>query len=145
MHGGVTCSEREVIDLTTIKEYAQTHGVSYEAIRRQVSKHQDELAPHIVREGRTQFLTDDGVAVLDRIRANNPVIVMQQDETERVQALELERQQLQERVIQLQEQVISLQSQMQELEHSNVLLLQQQIDQQEQATGGWLRRLFRRR
>jgi hypothetical protein len=34
---------------------------------------------------------------------------------------------------------------MQELEHSNVLLLQQQIDQQEQATGGWLRRLFRRR
>ena len=45
--------------MVTLKEYAEKKSISYEAVRKQVSRYREELGDHIKKEGRTQYL-DDG-------------------------------------------------------------------------------------
>ena len=55
----------------TIKEYALSRGVSYEAVRMQLKRYGQQLDGLIERQGRTQYLTDEAVAFLDSKRANS--------------------------------------------------------------------------
>ena len=55
----------------TIKEYASSRGVSYEAVRMQLKRYGQQLDGFIERQGRTQYLTDEAVAFLDSKRANS--------------------------------------------------------------------------
>ena len=69
----------------SIKDYAKQKGVTYEAIRKQISRYKAELEGHIVVDHRRQLL--DAVAILDKHREGNPVIVYQQDKDEELQNL----------------------------------------------------------
>ncbi len=73
--------------MKTIKQYAEEQGVSYEAIRRQISTYKDELKEHIVIKGRTQYLDDWAVEFLSHKRKENPVILVSQEKADEVEAM----------------------------------------------------------
>ena len=58
--------------MVSIRDYAKMNNVSYEAIRQQVKRYEDELNGHIIKQNRTQFLDDVAVDILDQHRKENP-------------------------------------------------------------------------
>ena len=74
--------------MITIRDYAKENNVSYEAIRKQIKRYEDELNGHIIKQNRTQFLDDIAVAILDQHRRENPVIIVNQDTDFRLKQLE---------------------------------------------------------
>ena len=74
--------------MITIRNYAKENNVSYEAIRKQIKRYEDELNGHIIKQNRTQFLDDIAVAILDQHRRENPVIIVNQDTDYRLKQLE---------------------------------------------------------
>ena len=74
--------------MITIRDYAKENNVSYEAIRKQIKRYEDELNGHIIKQNRTQFLDDIAVAILDQHRRENPVIIVNQDTDSRLKQLE---------------------------------------------------------
>ena len=75
------------VNMKTIKQYAEEQGVSYEAIRKQISTYKDELKEHIVIKGRTQYLDDWAVEFLSHKRKENPVILVSQEKADEVEAM----------------------------------------------------------
>ena len=73
--------------MITIRDYAKENNVSYEAIRKQIKRYEDELNGHIIKQNRTQFLDDIAVAILDQHRRENPVIIVNQDTDFRLKQL----------------------------------------------------------
>lgn len=76
------------MNVVSLKDYAAQKNVSYEAVRQQVVRYKDELAGHVIRDGRQQLLDEDAVAFLDAKRMKNPVAIIQSDKDERIAALE---------------------------------------------------------
>ena len=74
--------------MITIREYAKENNVSYEAIRQQLKRYENEFAGHVIKQNRTQFLDDVAVAILDQHRRENPVIIVNQDTDSRLKLLE---------------------------------------------------------
>ena len=65
--------------MVSIRDYAKMNNVSYEAIRQQVKRYEDELNGHIIKQNRTQFLDDVAVDILDQHRKENPVVIINKD------------------------------------------------------------------
>lgn len=63
----------------SLKSYAESHNISYEAVRQQVTRYRKELENHIIQDGRQQFLTEEAVAFLDEKRCKSPVVIIQED------------------------------------------------------------------
>ena len=61
--------------MISIKDYAKETGVSYEAVRQRIKRYEADLEGHIHRQGRTQFLDDVAVAILNDHRLQNPTVV----------------------------------------------------------------------
>lgn len=76
--------------MITIKDYAKQKGVSYEAIRKQIKRYEDELEGHLVKQNRFLMLDDDAVRFLDSKRSENPVIVYEQNKDEELEQLRKE-------------------------------------------------------
>lgn len=76
------------MNVISLKDYAAQKNISYEAVRQQVVRYKDELAGHVIRDGRQQFLDEEAVAFLDAKRQKNPVAIIQQDKDEQIEALE---------------------------------------------------------
>lgn len=74
--------------LISLKDYAEQKNISYEAVRQQVKRYEKELGPHIIRDGRQQFLDEEAVAFLDAKRQKNPVAIIQQSKDDRIDELE---------------------------------------------------------
>ena len=88
----------------TIKEYAASRGISYEAARQVVKRHREELGEHAASPGKNQALELDGAAVemLDGWRASNPVVVLAASQSEELERLRAENDALKNQVIALQ-------------------------------------------
>lgn len=54
--------------MISLAEYAEQQHVSYEAVRQQVARYQNELDGHIVRQGRKRLLDDVAIEFLDSHR-----------------------------------------------------------------------------
>ncbi len=104
----------------TIKEYSMSRGVSYEAVRKQVSAlKKKELKKHIKYNGRTAELDDYAVEVLDQHRQQREVVVVASNiDTQK----ELER--LHNQVHQLQAELLKRADKITELIEKNSLLLE---------------------
>lgn len=76
--------------MISIKDYAKENGVTYEAVRQQVKRYHQELAGHIHIQGRTQYLDDVAVAILNSHRSVNPVVVYDKGAGEDFRALQQE-------------------------------------------------------
>ena len=82
------------MNVISLKDYAKQNNISYEAVRQQVVRYKDDLAEHIIRDGRQQFLDDEAVAFLDSKRQKNPVAIIQMDKDEQIEALRNEKEAL---------------------------------------------------
>lgn len=80
--------------MMTLRDYAKKNNISYEAVRKQVVRYQKELAGHLIKDGRQQFLDEEAVAFLDAKRKKNPVAIYQMDKDEQIERLENENKQL---------------------------------------------------
>lgn len=76
--------------MITIREYARKNNVSYEAIRKQIKRYENELKEHIIKQHRTQFLDEVAVEILDRHRGESPIVIVNQDTSSKLQLLEEE-------------------------------------------------------
>lgn len=56
--------------MITTKEYAKSRDISYEAARQSIKRHHEEIAPHIHKHGKTQYIDDEGIEILDRYRVS---------------------------------------------------------------------------
>ena len=70
--------------MITIKDYAQQQGISHQAVYQMLGTHKDELDPHIVKQGRTRFLTDEAVEILEKYRQQAPIVMERQDQVARI-------------------------------------------------------------
>lgn len=90
--------------MITTKEYAKSRDISYEAARQSIKRHHDEIAPHIHKHGKTQYIDDDGIEILDRYRVSkSPEVYLGKENPA-------------ETIDQLKNQIILLQNQIIELE-----------------------------
>lgn len=78
--------------MVTLREYAAKWDISYEAVRRQVSRCSKELEGHIIMKGKVKYLDDDAVRILDSKRATNVVRVYDHDPENDQQIKEAEKQ-----------------------------------------------------
>ena len=76
--------------MITIKEYAKKNNVSYEAIRKQIKRYENELNGHVIKQNRTQFLDEVATAILDKHRKENPIVILNQDTDNQIQQLKEE-------------------------------------------------------
>lgn len=92
----------------TIKEYAASRGVTYEAVRQVVKRHREELGEHAAAPAKNQALELDAVAVemIDGWRAASPVVVLTTSQAEELEQLRQENKALMGQVIALQGQLL---------------------------------------
>lgn len=94
--------------MITFKQYAADHRISYESVRKQVQRYKDDLAGHVLKQHRTQYLDDYAVNFLNERRNRTVVISLSEEaqkEAERVGNLQEENKQLLYKIAQLEEQL----------------------------------------
>lgn len=74
--------------MITIKEYAEQRGVSHQAVYKQLQTHAAELKNYIVKNGRTRYLTEEAVAILEQYRETSPQIIERANDHEKIEELE---------------------------------------------------------
>ena len=116
--------------MLTIKEYADKQGVTIQAIYQSLKSQEnlERLKDHVFLENGRKMLDDYAVKVLDESRKQNPIIVMQEKENERLQELESENKKLTAAIIELQEKLIHKQDLIQEI--NNKLIESKQYEMQ---------------
>ena len=116
--------------MISIREYAKSKNVSYEAIRKQINRYKNELEGHISKVGRTQFLDDEAISFLDGKRAENPIIIMEADKDEELAMLRDENKKLLLKLTEVQEALLKAKDQTLLAEQQKLLLedKEKQID-----------------
>lgn len=99
-----------------MKDYAEKHSISYEAVRKQVKRYQNELKAHIHKVGRTNYLDEEAEAFLDDKREKNPVIVVEDGRKDEIQRLYDENKALLLKITELQSLLIDEKENVQQLQ-----------------------------
>lgn len=113
---------------TSIKDYAKSRKITYEAARQQVKRYEKELQGHIHRQNRTQYLDDYAVGLLDDHRQQNPVVVVNQDRDAELEQLRSENKTLLQQVAMLQDKLLTAHESAIEAAKQTVLLDAAQAD-----------------
>lgn len=116
--------------MITIKDYAKEKNVSYEAVRKQISRYKNELNDHIVKKNRTQYLDDYAISFLNDRRKENAISIINTERTEYIKELENDNRRLYKKIELLQEQLLEAQKMTSKtiLLESNVNTLQKEND-----------------
>lgn len=96
--------------METIKQYAERHSVSYEAIRKQVERYKKELDGHVFQKGNTKVLDDEAIKFLDARRKDNPVIMYERERTEEEKRVRADLEQSRLIIMELQNRMIEMQA-----------------------------------
>lgn len=120
----------EEVFMVTIRDYATSHHVSYEAIRSQVARFKDELEGHIIMQNRTQLLDDWAVNFLNQKRREHPFTVMNDDRRAEIEALEAQVESLKALVAQVQEERNKAQLKIQQLQEDAMTFLEEKVKHQ---------------
>ena len=104
------------MEFMTLKQYADSRNVSYEAVRRQVVKYRKEIADHIIRKDGVQYLDQDAIAFLSEKRRASPLVVVHETNTEKITELEAEIETLKLKLIQTQDEVVQSQKRVIEMQ-----------------------------
>ena len=113
---------------TSIKDYAKSRKITYEATRQQVKRYEKELQGHIHRQNRTQYLDDYAVDLLDDHRQQSPVVIVNQDRDAELEQLRTENKTLLQQVAMLQDKLLAAQESAIEAAKQTVLLDAAQAD-----------------
>ena len=108
------------MELVTIKQFADSQGISYEAVRKQLQKYSEELSGHVIRKDRTRYLDEKAVEFLKERRRESPIVLQTIDQGEeigrlqdQVESLKAQLVTAQNKLLEAQERVISLQDEAQ--------------------------------
>lgn len=93
------------MELVTIKQFAESQEISYEAVRKQINRYSDELSGHIIKQGRKSFLDKWAVEFLETKRRERPVVLASIERTE-------ENEYLREQIEKLKTQLLSAQNEL---------------------------------
>lgn len=115
--------------MLSLKDYANTKGVSYESVRKQVNRYKEELEGHINKVGRTQYLDDEAVEFLDSKRAEHPVVVVEMEKDEEIQRLNDENKTLLIKVAELQDKIVSLSEKLLVEKEERIALLEEKKEE----------------
>ena len=96
-----------VVEMVTIKDYADSQNVSYEAVRKQIVRYKDELDGHIAVKNRTQYLDDWAVKFLTGRRREHPVILVNQEKDESIETMKQHIESLRSQLMQAQNELLS--------------------------------------
>lgn len=66
----------------TLKQYADSQGISYEAVRKQVTRYSEELSDHIIKLSRKRYLDQYAVEFLTERRRESPIILVNMNQSE---------------------------------------------------------------
>lgn len=94
--------------MQTIRQFADSQHVTYEAVRQQIERYKKELKNHIKKQGRTRYLDDEAVAFLTKKRQEVSVFVLP-DLSEELQRMRKENDELKNQLLTAQRTVIALQ------------------------------------
>ena len=104
------------MELMTLKQYADSKGISYEAVRKQVNRYQEELKGHIVVKNRTQYIDQWAVDFLSERRRESPIVLVTEDQkeqiaqmTEQIETLKAQLLAAQNELLSAKDQIINLQ------------------------------------
>lgn len=101
--------------MITIREYAASRNVTYEAVRRRVDRYADKLGEHVVMKGNTRFLDDKAVEFLDETGKKMPIAIVNEAITEENENLRKQILELQAEVSRWKETSFTIQTQRSEL------------------------------
>ena len=108
------------MELVSIKEFAESQMVSYEAVRRQTHTYAEQLKGHIIKKGRTQYLDNYAVEFLSEKRKENAVIESKRNYQLEIRSLQEELENYKIKLLEAQHKIISLQERQQALETENI-------------------------
>lgn len=109
--------------MLSISEYAKQKQISYQAVNQQIKRCQKELKGHIIKKGKTRFLDDEAIEFLNQKRKENPVTVVQEGRTERIEELQEQVKVLTARIVDLQDRLIRSKDTIEQLQADNIKLL----------------------
>lgn len=75
------------MDLVTLKQFAESQGITYEAVRRQVIRYEEKLSGHIFKQNGVQYLDEDAVTFLKERRRSSPIVLQTMDQKEEIDQL----------------------------------------------------------
>lgn len=69
----------------SVKQYAQSRVISYEAVRRQLKTYSEELEGHVRKKNRNTYLDEEAQKILDEHRKERAVVVTASNEQTQLQ------------------------------------------------------------
>jgi len=111
----------------TVKQYAESRGVTPEIVRRQLIRYEKDLQGHIVRTGRIRMLDETAVAILDQHRypRETTVDIAEVDPKGEIEELRKNVADLLERLSKAQDQILELQNVHIELQRQQISLIEE--------------------
>ena len=96
------------MEAITLAQYAESNHITYESVRQSVNRYRDQLGDHIFKQGRTQFLDEEAVKILDERRRLSPVVVVNEDRVAELESLRAEVEELRTKLIETQDKALAL-------------------------------------
>ena len=93
----------------SIRDFAKSHYVSYEAIRKSVIRYREELDGHIIRKDGCQYLDEEAVKFLEEHRRQYRVVEIREDQGETIKEKDREIEELKKRLDVFRDEIIDLQ------------------------------------
>lgn len=75
------------MELMTLKQFADSKSISYEAVRKQVTRFHKELQGHIITKNRTQYLDEWAVSFLSERRRESPIVLLTENQSDKISSL----------------------------------------------------------
>lgn len=131
--------------LITIKQYAEDHDLSYEAVRKQIARFEkSELKGHVRKQNRKKYLDAFAVNFLDNHRFKSAVSVTYSQRTDELNQLREENTNLLKQIANLQQQIIQEKETNSQLQQKIVLMLESKQENTQVEKGGFFSRIFKR-
>lgn len=125
--------------MISFKDYAEKNYVSYETVRRHVSRHKEDLEGHIVTENGIRYLDDFAEEYIDNLRKAAPIVVVNEQRRDEYFKMQEERDQLRldkiallESMQAMNKQLAEFQAKFHELEQKNAGMLEDKTKQAEE-------------
>lgn len=130
--------------MITIKEYAELHGKSVQAVYKQIKSKENAnvLEGHIFKEKinnkSVKMLDDEAVRILEMASKQSIQVILQQDDKEKIEQLEAENKNLLLQIASIQKELIATQRALSEekeqvklLQNEKIELLEQKLEPEE--------------
>jgi hypothetical protein len=140
--------------LTSIKDYAETHGISVQAVYQQLKRqtNRQELKDHIIKKYNKLYLDEYAVSFLESKRETSPTVIIQSEDKAEIDRLRAENELLKGKIAELQERHIQAlegqNKQILELTEKVLLLTEREAEKEKEpeetpAPLPWWKRIFK--